>query len=93
MVTRVPDVTRLVEKLAGRGLVDRRKCPEDGRKVLVSLTDEGAAILSRLEKPLHDMHTELLGHMDGPELETLNTLLTKARHGGWVQPEDQGEPQ
>ncbi len=85
MVTRVPDVTRLVEKLAAKGLVERRRCPEDGRKVLVSLTGAGAAVLGRLEEPVNRLHASSLAHMSEKELLLLVSLLTKARLGGGAE--------
>ncbi|NCQ33830.1 MarR family transcriptional regulator [bacterium] len=79
LVTRVPDVTRLIERLARRGLVERRRCPQDGRKVLITLSDRGAGLLARLDEPVLVLHREMLGHLTRQEMKTLNELLTKTR--------------
>jgi DNA-binding MarR family transcriptional regulator len=87
MVVRAADVTRLIDRLDRLGLVRRDRSPHDGRAVLVSLTDEGAALLEVLDPHVHRAHRAQLGHLDEDELDTLNRLLTKARHRGERGPE------
>lgn len=79
MVTRVPDVTRLVERLADAGLVCRDRSKADGRVVLTRLTPKGKRLLARLDDPVAAFHREQLGHMTRKELATLSRLLEKAR--------------
>ena len=82
MVTGVPDITRLIDRLEGAGLVARRRCEEDRRVVFVALTDAGSAAVAGLDEPVLDLHRRLLGHLGRDELETLNRLLVATRHGG-----------
>ena len=49
MVTPVPDVTRLLDRLEGRGWVERRRAAEDRRVVLVAITGDGLGLLERLD--------------------------------------------
>jgi DNA-binding MarR family transcriptional regulator len=49
MVTAVPDVTRLLDRLEGRGWVERRRAAEDRRVVLVAITGAGLGLLERLD--------------------------------------------
>lgn len=79
MVTPVPDLTRLVERLAAAGLVGRSTCPEDGRSVHLSLTDAGRQLLAKLDTPVASLHARQLGHLSSRELAQLNRLLSKAR--------------
>ena len=79
MVTRVPDVTRLLERCVGRGWVTRTRSPQDGRVVIARITDEGLALLATLDEPLVDYHHAQLGHMDRDELIQLIVLLEKMR--------------
>jgi DNA-binding MarR family transcriptional regulator len=79
MVTRMPDVTRLVDRLEQAGLVERRRTPSDRRVVLVKITPAGLHLLTRLDRPVLDLHRRLLGHLSPEELEQLNNLLVKAR--------------
>lgn len=79
MVTRVPDITRLVDRMERNGWVQRARSESDRRVVRVLLTREGRGLADVLEGPTNDCHREQLGHLDPAELETLNRLLEKAR--------------
>ncbi len=79
MVTRMPDITRLVDRLEDAGLVTRCRTAEDRRVVLVKITPAGLELLGRLDQPVLDLHRRLLGHLSRAELAELNRLLVKAR--------------
>jgi DNA-binding MarR family transcriptional regulator len=79
LVVRVPDVTRLVNRLIDAGLVTRATDPGDGRAVLIRITDAGMRVLEELDTPVLDMHRRQLGHLSDEELESLTRLLEKAR--------------
>lgn len=44
-----PDVTRLIDKLVERGLVQRSKSPEDRRVTIHTITDEGLGLLDEMD--------------------------------------------
>src|SRR5690554_5462828 len=52
MVVRVPDVTRLVDRLEQRGLVVRERSTTDRRVVVVRISDAGLELLKKLDKPV-----------------------------------------
>jgi DNA-binding MarR family transcriptional regulator len=79
MVTRLPDITRLVDRLEAMGLVRRSRIEEDRRVVLIAITDAGLALLAALDAPVAELHKAQLGHLSPDELATLNRLLVKAR--------------
>lgn len=79
MVTRVPDVTRLIDRLVAAGWAQRVRDEEDRRVVLVALTEAGRALLTELDEPIVALHKAQLAHMPRKELEMLNTLLATAR--------------
>lgn len=79
MITPVPDITRLVDRLEQGGFVERRRTKEDRRVVLVAITRTGLDLLARLDKPLLGLVKQQLSHMTRSELATLNRLLVKAR--------------
>lgn len=79
MVVPVPDVTRLVDRLEVRELVERHADTLDHRVVRVSITRKGRQLLDRLDAPLLEMHADQLGHLSPRELAQLSALLTKAR--------------
>ena len=81
MVTPVPDVTRLVDRLESRGLVGRVRSAEDRRVVTVSITAKGRRLLSRLDKPIEGWMREQLGDLSSRELVTLTRLLERCRSG------------
>ncbi len=80
LISRVPDVTRLIDRLEATGLVKRGRTDQDRRIVLVSITKKGLSILDQLDKPLTEIHKNQFKHMTGAELAELNRLLVKARH-------------
>ena len=79
MVSRLPDVTRLVDRLVSRGLAERERSEEDRRVVTVRITREGSALLRRLDRPTADLHRRQFAALSDAELTRLNRLLEKAR--------------
>ena len=80
MVTRVPDITRLVDRMLKADLVVRRRCDKDRRVVWVQLTAKGRELVDRLQDPIETAHVEQMGHLDEGELESLTRLLEKVRN-------------
>lgn len=79
MVTRVPDVTRLVDRLAGRDLVERRRCERDRRVVFVRILPPGLELLARIDAPIQALPERLFARLSAPQLAQLNELLVLAR--------------
>ena len=73
-------VTRLVDRLTGDGLTERRSCPEDRRIQYVAITERGRATLSKaLEIHLDDVEAEFLGRMTPAESKTLVEVMDRLR--------------
>lgn len=79
LVTRVPDVTRLIDRLVKAELVDRIRGEADRRVVLVRITTKGLMLLRKLDTPVLELHRQTLGHMTRSELKQFNQLLERAR--------------
>src|SRR5205807_1607384 len=79
MITRDPDITRLLDRLAKRGLISRRRGAKDRRMVLTRITTEGLALLARLDEPVLDAHRKQLGHLGRERLVALSDLLSACR--------------
>jgi DNA-binding MarR family transcriptional regulator len=79
MITRVPDITRLVDRLEATGLVERARTSEDRRVVLVKITKKGLDAIAPLDPRLVEIHKRQMGHMTRKELDELSRLLVKAR--------------
>lgn len=77
--TRVPDVTRLIDRLLRCGLVQRRNADDDRRSVIVSLSAKGRELMETLQGPVTELNKQQLGHMTRDELLTLHRLLIKAQ--------------
>lgn len=81
MISRDPDVTRLVDRLEKRGLVDRWRCSEDRRVVWTRISQAGLDLINPIDAPLNELHRRLLSHMSQEKLQTLVELLEEARDG------------
>ena len=79
MVTTVPDVTRLLDRLAERGLVRRGRAARDRRVVEASITKPGLECLAHLDRPLADWLERRLGRLGPDELERLVAVLERLR--------------
>jgi DNA-binding MarR family transcriptional regulator len=79
MVTTVPDVTRLLDRLEARGLISRERPANNRRMVVARITDEGLRLLSELDAPVAESNRRLAGHLGKARLKTLNELLEALR--------------
>lgn len=79
LVSQVPDVTRLLDRLEDAGLIERSRSEEDRRLVSTRITAAGLALLRELDGPVVAMHRRQLGHMSPQQLRTLIDLLGIAR--------------
>jgi DNA-binding MarR family transcriptional regulator len=82
MLTRMPDVTRLLDRMEEAGLVARSRDNEDRRLVSTRITDAGRKLVDELDAPVHDFHARRLAHMSEEQLQTLVDLLTLTRDRG-----------
>jgi DNA-binding MarR family transcriptional regulator len=79
MVHRDSDITRLLDRLEGRGLVRRSRDEKDRRVVVAGITARGLAVLKPLDAPVTRVHRDQLAHMSRRQLKTLIELLEMAR--------------
>jgi DNA-binding MarR family transcriptional regulator len=79
MVTRAPDMTRLLDRMEEAGLVARTRGTEDRRMVSTRITSEGLRLLTELDATVTDQHRRHLGHLTEAQLKTLIELLTLVR--------------
>jgi len=79
MITRDPDVTRLLDRLEKRDLISRSRAATDRRTVMASITQGGLTLLARLDEPVQAAHRQQLGHLGRTRLRDLSELLQEAR--------------
>ena len=79
MITRDPDITRLLDRLEKRHFISRSRESKDRRMVLTRITSEGLKVLSRLDEPVQVAHRRQLGHLGRERLLELSELLRECR--------------
>jgi DNA-binding MarR family transcriptional regulator len=86
MITHDPDVTRLLDRLESRQLIERRRGEGDRRVIRVRITPGGLKLLASLDQLVADLHGRQLGHLGNENLcqminsmeETRLSLIGKA---------------
>ncbi len=79
MITRDPDITRLLDRLEKRALISRCRETKDRRMVMARITPVGLKLLDRLDEPVETAHRKQLGHLGQERLRALKELLYAAR--------------
>lgn len=79
MITRDPDITRLLDRLEKRELISRCRESKDRRMVTATITAEGLGLLARMDEPVRAMHRSQLGHLGRARLGALTELLQASR--------------
>jgi DNA-binding MarR family transcriptional regulator len=80
LLTRMPDVTRLLDRMEESGLVDRERGTVDRRLVTTRLTARGRQLVDELDAPIAAEHERCLAHLGEDRLRELVGLLALARH-------------
>lgn len=78
MIDKSSDTSRLVDRLIEKGLVRKRKNPEDGRLVQVFIRYEGLRLIAQVDDRMHHLDDKFK-RLSEKEAEQLNFLLQKAR--------------
>ena len=79
MITRDPDITRLLDRLEKRELIARWRDAVDRRVVMAKITPAGMKLLARMDEPVQQAHRRQLGHLGRERLRALTRLLQAAR--------------
>ena len=79
MIQPSSNVTRIVEKLESRGLVDRKLCPADRRKMDISITPEGLKLLRQLDAKVEKLHEPMMHNLTDSEAKQLKQLIQKLK--------------
>ncbi len=79
LISRAPDMTRLLDKLEKRNLIERQRLPGNRRVVEVGIAPAGMALLEELAPLVLECHRRQLGHVDPTTLQELVTLLHRVR--------------
>ena len=85
-IARDPDITRLVDRLDTRGLVQRVRSEEDRRVVEIKITAKGLEVLRELDPHAERMPVALIGHLGSQKLRQLSELLGEVLEGMGTYP-------
>jgi DNA-binding MarR family transcriptional regulator len=79
LVTKVPDVTRLLDRMETAGHIVRQRAGRDRRYVATRITDKGLRLLEKIDRELPAIHGRQLGHVSQKRLRELITILEEVR--------------
>lgn len=79
MVTRDPDITRLLDRIEKQGWIERNRSTADRRVVTTRVTQSGLDKLAELDAPLAESLERVLGKLGSAKLQTLIDLLEEVR--------------
>jgi DNA-binding MarR family transcriptional regulator len=76
-------VSRLVDELGARGLVERQACPTDARVTHVVITDEGRSFIEDADATLHAaLRRHFVDRLSGGDVDRLAAIWRKLNDGG-----------
>jgi len=81
MVEHTPGITRLLDRLEGKRLVRRERCPTDRRQVTCRITDDGLTLLAGLDRPVREAEEAALSGLTPKQLQQFIALLDRTRNG------------
>jgi DNA-binding MarR family transcriptional regulator len=79
MVAADPDITRLLDRLEARQLIERERSREDRRVVVTRITAGGLELLQTIDRPLAEHTQQLMGHLGKEQLARLIEILESIR--------------
>ena len=77
MISRDPDMTRLLDRMEKHAWITRQRQQDDRRVIKARITPEGLKLLKKLDQPVHDLHKAQFRHIPTARLRLLAELLTE----------------
>jgi DNA-binding MarR family transcriptional regulator len=79
MISRDPDITRLLDRMEKRSLISRERQTEDRRVIKTRITKAGLDLLKTLDQPVGELHLRQFHHIPAARLKTLLELLEQVQ--------------
>ena len=79
MITRVPDIPRLLERMEEAGLIRRERDSDDRRHVIARITEVGLRMVDEVTPALLAVERRFFGHLDATALDALILALDEVR--------------
>ena len=80
LLNRMPDATRLLDRMEEAGLVTRQRSETDRRLVTTRITEKGRDLVDSLDEAADQQHERAMGHLSDEQLHALIDLLTLVRN-------------
>jgi len=80
LLNRMPDATRLLDRMEEAGLVTRSRDDGDRRLVTSRITRQGRRLVDDLDEIVEEEHQQRLGHLNEQQVKNLIKLLTMVRN-------------
>ncbi len=78
MISRDPDMTRLLDRMEKRQLITRERQTEDRRVIKTRITSAGLEILKKLDAPVDELHKKQFRHIPASKLKVLAEAIEEA---------------
>ncbi len=75
LIEKSPGITRFVDQLEARGLIERRRSTSDRRQVFCMITQSGLELLGKLDQPVDEWEEWSLSILKEKELKQLIDFL------------------
>jgi DNA-binding MarR family transcriptional regulator len=82
LVSKVPDVSRLLDRMEDMGLLGRERNADDRRHVVARITEKGHAVLKQASPALEGIERARFGHLDPEGVQRLIDVLDEVRSRG-----------
>jgi DNA-binding MarR family transcriptional regulator len=79
LIEEAPGVSRLLDRLVAKGLIQRDRSSQDRRRLECAITARGLDLLGRLDTPVTRADADAMHGLTGREIATLNELLSRIR--------------
>lgn len=79
LLTRDPDITRLLDRMEARGLIGRARSSEDRRAIITRISGAGLKVVDSIDRPLQAMTQSKLGNFGRGALAELIGELERVR--------------
>jgi DNA-binding MarR family transcriptional regulator len=79
LIEETPGVSRLLDRLVAKGLIERERSAEDRRRLECSITRKGLELLARLDQPIVHADSAAMKGLSAREIATLDDLLARIR--------------
>jgi DNA-binding MarR family transcriptional regulator len=90
MISRDPDITRLLDRMETRNLISRERQTDDRRVIKTRITKQGLGLLKTLDQPVRDLHHRQFHHLNATRLKTLFELMKQLGKRAESQPKSIG---